>query len=223
MRFGTREREFAEALALVAAGQLQHDELVRADTELASLRALLAAVNARDSYTALHSRQVVTLARTVARRLGLEDAQVNEVEHVALLHDLGKIAVPDAILRKPGPLTPTEQAIMRRHPVVGAEILASTPELAYLAPAVRAEHERWDGDGYPHGLAGEAIPIASRITFVCDAYNAMTSNRPYRRAMSPDAARTEIARQSGTQFCPSCAEALVAVLGSEVAHAGTQA
>jgi len=221
MQFGARERVLAEALALVAAGQLQHDELVRADTELASLRALLAAVNARDSYTALHSRQVVTLARAVARGLGLDDAQVNEVEHVALLHDLGKIAVPDAVLRKPGPLSDTEKALMRRHPVVGAEILASTPELAYLAPAVRAEHERWDGDGYPHGLAAEAIPVASRITFVCDAYNAMTNNRPYRRAMSPDAARAEIARESGTQFCPSCAEALLAVLGSELALAGT--
>ena len=221
MQFGARERELAEALALVAAGQLQHDELVRADTELASLRALLAAVNARDSYTALHSRQVVTLARAVARRLRLDEAQVSEVEHVALLHDLGKIAVPDAVLRKPGPLTETEQALMRRHPVVGAEILASTPELAYLAPAVRAEHERWDGDGYPHGLAGEAIPVASRITFVCDAYNAMTNNRPYRRAMSPDAARAEISRQSGTQFCPNCADALLAVLGSELALLGS--
>jgi diguanylate cyclase (GGDEF)-like protein/putative nucleotidyltransferase with HDIG domain len=180
-----------------------------ATTEMASLRALLAAVNARDSYTAMHSREVVTLARAVARQLGLDEAQRSEVEHIALLHDLGKIAVPDAILRKPGPLTDHEQVLMRQHPVVGAEILASMPELAHLAPSVRAEHERWDGGGYPDGLAGEQIPIASRIVFVCDAYHAMTSNRPYRRAMSAAAAREEIRREAGEQFCPFAAAALL--------------
>ena len=155
--------------------------MLGATAEMASLRALLAAVNARDSYTAMHSREVVTLARGVARRLDLDDVQISEVEHIALLHDLGKIAIPDAILRKPGPLTSHEQTLMRQHPVVGAQILASMPELAHLAPAVRAEHERWDGAGYPDGLAGEQIPIASRIALVCDAYHAMTSNRPYRK------------------------------------------
>jgi diguanylate cyclase (GGDEF)-like protein/putative nucleotidyltransferase with HDIG domain len=183
--------------------------LAGATTEMASLRALLAAVNARDSYTAMHSREVVTLARAVARQLGLDEAQRSEVEHIALLHDLGKIAVPDAILRKPGSLTDHERVLMRQHPVVGAEILASMPELAHLAPAVRAEHERWDGGGYPDGLAGEQIPVASRVVFVCDAYHAMTSNRPYRRAMSSAAAREEIRREAGRQFCPHAAAALL--------------
>jgi len=180
--------------------------------EMASLRALLAAVNARDSYTASHSREVVRLARSVSRRLGLGEIETIEVEHVALLHDVGKIAIPDAILRKPRSLTEHEQTLMRQHPVVGAEILASTPELAHLAPAVRAEHERWDGGGYPDGLAGQAIPVASRIVFVCDAYHAMTSDRPYRRAMSPQAARRELARSAGTQFCPDAVDALLDVL-----------
>jgi diguanylate cyclase (GGDEF)-like protein len=180
--------------------------------EMASLRALLAAVNARDSYTAVHSRHVVTLARGVARMLGLEDGVAAEVEHVALLHDLGKIAVPDAILCKPGPLTHHEQTLMRQHPVVGAEILASMPELAHLAASVRAEHERWDGGGYPDGLAGEEIPIASRIVLVCDAYHAMTSDRPYRRAMSSGEAREEIGLHAGSQFCPRAAAALLVVL-----------
>jgi diguanylate cyclase (GGDEF)-like protein len=180
--------------------------------EMSSLRALLAAVNARDSYTAMHSREVVTLARGVARRLGLGEAQTSEVEHIALLHDLGKIAIPDAILRKPGPLTSHEQTLMRQHPVVGAQILASMPELAHLAPAARAEHERWDGGGYPDGLAGEEIPIASRITLVCDAYHAMTSNRPYRRARSAASAREEIRREASAQFCPHAAAALLDVL-----------
>jgi diguanylate cyclase (GGDEF)-like protein len=192
---------------------------IGASAEMASLRALLAAVNARDSYTAMHSRVVVTLARGVARRLGLDKAQTIEVEHIALLHDLGKIAIPDAILRKPGPLTSHEQTLMRQHPVVGAQILASMPELAHLAHAARAEHERWDGDGYPDGLAGEDIPVASRIALVCDAYHAMTSNRPYRRAMSAAAAREEIRREAGAQFCPFAAAALLDVLVAALAPA----
>jgi diguanylate cyclase (GGDEF)-like protein len=210
--FGVSDRELVESFAPVAADQLRRDGVLRAGTELASLRALLAAVNARDSYTGGHSRQVVTLARAVASRMGLEDAAINEVEHVALLHDLGKIAIPDSILRKPGALTEHEEMLMRQHPVVGGEIVASTPELAHLAPAIRAEHERWDGSGYPDGLAGERIPIASRITFVCDAYHAMTSHRPYRRALSGEEARAEIARAAGSQFCPVAAEALLDVL-----------
>ena len=187
---------------------------VGASAEVASLRALLAAVNARDSYTAMHSREVVALARGVARRLGLDDTQISEVEHIALLHDLGKIAIPDAILRKPGPLTSHEQTLMRQHPVVGAQILGSMPELAHLSAAARAEHERWDGAGYPDGLAGEQIPIASRIALVCDAYHAMTSNRPYRRAMSTAAAREEIHRECGAQFCPYASSALLDVLAA---------
>ena len=183
--------------------------------ELASLRALLAAVNARDSYTAVHSRQVVSLARQVGRRLGLDARALIEVEHVAHLHDLGKIAVPDAILRKPGRLTDHEQTLMRQHPVVGADILGSIPELEHLAPAVRAEHERWDGAGYPDGLAGERIPIASRITLVCDAFHAMTSDRPYRRAMPAEDALEEIGRNAGSQFCPRAAGALLAVLAEQ--------
>ncbi|MDX6678239.1 MAG: hypothetical protein QOE31_2291, partial [Solirubrobacteraceae bacterium] len=189
-----------------------------ATAEMTSLRALLAAVNARDSYTAMHSREVVTLARGVARQLGLDEAQCSEVEHIALLHDLGKIAVPDAILRKPGVLTGHEWTLMRQHPVVGAEILASMPDLAHLSPAVRAEHERWDGGGYPDGLAAEQIPIASRIVFVCDAYHAMTSNRPYRRAMSSAAARDEIRREAGAQFCPNASAALLEMLAQTRPH-----
>jgi diguanylate cyclase (GGDEF)-like protein/PAS domain S-box-containing protein len=185
----------------------------------APLRALLNAVQARDSYTALHSRQVVTLARTVARRLGLNEGEISEVEGVALLHDVGKVAVPDAILRKGGPLTEVERALMRQHPGVGAQVVSSIPELEHLAPAIRAEHERWDGRGYPDGLAGEEIPRASRITFVCDAYNAMTSSRPYRAALSREEAIDQIAREAGHQFCPQSAGALLEVLREEPVEA----
>jgi len=186
---------------------------------LSSLRVFLTAVEARDQYTAVHSRKVVKLARAVARRLGLDDAQLREVESVALLHDLGKIAMPDAILRKPGPLTEHEQALMRQHPIVGAQMVSSIPELEHLDPAIRAEHERWDGTGYPDGLAGLAIPVTSRIVFVCDAYHAMTSDRPYRRALTPEAAITEIANESGRQFCPSAAGALLHLLQGEAGKA----
>ena len=210
--FGDADRELVEALAPVAGDEVRRESAVRQGTEVASMRALVAAVTARDSYTGGHSRQVVGLARSVATRMGLGEAAVGEVEQVALLHDLGKIAVPDSILRKRGPLTDEEQALMRQHPVVGAQIVASTPELEHLASAIRAEHERWDGHGYPDGLAALDIPLASRITFVCDAYHAMTSHRPYRRAMSPEEAREEVIRGAGTQFCPVSVAALLEVL-----------
>jgi len=199
----------ASERAAIAAAAVAVD---RAEPYLSSVRALLTAVQARDSYTAAHSRHVVTLARGVARRLGVDDETMRDIETVALMHDLGKIAVPDSILRKQGPLTAQEWIVMRQHPVVGAQMVASIPELAHLEPAVRAEHERWAGDGYPDGLAGEEIPLASRIAFVCDAYHAMTSDRPYRRARSPEEATEEIAREAGRQFCPASAGALLEVL-----------
>jgi diguanylate cyclase (GGDEF)-like protein/PAS domain S-box-containing protein len=211
-QFGDADRELVEALAPVVRDELRRETILRQGTELASIRALLAAVNARDSYTGGHSRQVVGLARAVAMRMGIDELAVAEVEHVALLHDLGKIAVPDSILRKRGPLTDEEQVLMRRHPVVGAEIVSATPELAHLAPAIRAEHERWDGLGYPDGLGGEGIPLASRITFVCDAFHAMTSHRPYRRAMSHEAALREVVHGAGTQFCPHVVAAFLEVV-----------
>jgi diguanylate cyclase (GGDEF)-like protein/putative nucleotidyltransferase with HDIG domain/PAS domain S-box-containing protein len=201
-------------------------ECERGSHRSSSLQVLLAAVQARDSYTGTHSRQVVTLARAVARRLDIDDEDMSDVESAALLHDLGKIAMPDALLRKKGPLNRHERLLMRQHPVVGAQIVSSIPELQHLAPAIRAEHERWDGTGYPDGLAADAIPVASRIAFVCDAYHAMTSDRPYRQAMSRDEAIREIARESGRQFCPDASRALLEVLGAnraEVAVGAPQA
>jgi len=172
-------------------------------------RALLRAIESHDRPTARHSYIVLDLARRVARRLDLPRGHVAEVEQVALLHDLGKLAIPHAILSKLGPLDDEEWAAMRSHPAIGADAVAEVRELAHLAPAVRASHERWDGSGYPDGLAGYDIPIASRITSVCDAYDAMTSDRPYRAARSQLVALTELLGGAGTQFCPRCASALV--------------
>jgi diguanylate cyclase (GGDEF)-like protein/PAS domain S-box-containing protein len=180
--------------------------------ELTGIHALLAALEARDQYTGEHSRIVVQLARGVAGRLGLDERETLAVEQVALLHDVGKVGIPDSILLKRGPLSDAEWELMRQHPAVGERIVANAESLSHLAPAIRAEHERFDGGGYPDGLEGTEIPIASRITLACDAYHAMTSDRPYRKALSEAAARAELLANAGTQFDEMVVEALVAEL-----------
>jgi len=172
-------------------------------------RVILLAVEDHDPATVRHSHLVVELARRVAHRLDLSPGQIAEVEQVALLHDVGKLSIPHFILNKPGPLAENEWAVMRSHTTIGADAVAEAAELAHLAPAVRACHERWDGRGYPDGLAGEEIPLASRVTFVCDAYDAMTSDRPYRPARSKIVALSELRHGVGGQFCPRCATALL--------------
>lgn len=203
-------------LARVIADQLDREEQQverwREHAESMGLRALLSAVQARDCATGAHSRSVVALSGRVAGALGLGARAVQDVERVALLHDVGKIAVPDRVLHKAAALDPEELDVIRRHSAVGAGIVRSIPHLAHLAPAVRASHERWDGAGYPDGLKGERIPLASRITFVCDAYDAMTSDRPYRRSIGRRAALAEVSRGAGSQFCGRAAGALLHVL-----------
>jgi HD-GYP domain-containing protein (c-di-GMP phosphodiesterase class II) len=180
------------------------------------MEVLLEALEARDPGTARHTRGVLDLAERVAIRMGISDEGVAEVGQVAGLHDIGKLTTPDCILHKSGPLDEGELIVMRAHTVLGGELLSRIPSLAHLERAVRASHERWDGTGYPDRLAGAMIPLASRIVFVCDAYDAMTSVRPYRTAiLGQDAAAAEIRRCSGTQFCPRSADALVAVLELE--------
>jgi len=221
---------FAHVCARLIGDLLDQRELEeenrRLHGELTGVRALLAALDARDHYTGEHSEAVVQLAGAVAERLGLSSSHVAEVEQVALLHDIGKIGIADSILQKPGALSDDEWRAMHEHPAIGARIIGSIPSLAHLAPAVRAEHERWDGGGYPDGLAGRAIPLASRIILACDAYHAMTSDRPYRAAMAHDAAWGELARCSGTQFDPDVVVALRTALdrgGSVTRRAGGDA
>ena len=185
---------------------------VRADLEAAAGEALIAALNARENYTAAHSEAVVELALAVGAELELGEVALREIGQVALLHDIGKVGVPDAILQKEGALTAPEWEVMRGHPAIGARIVGAIGSLAHLSPAIRAEHERWDGAGYPDGLAGTEIPLASRICFMCDAWHAMTSDRPYRQALPPEAARDELERHVGSQFCPGAAPALLRVL-----------
>jgi HD-GYP domain-containing protein (c-di-GMP phosphodiesterase class II) len=216
---GGREVELMRFLAELLAERVEHEQADarrrRVESELAGIRALIAALEARDHYTGEHSRRVVELATDVAQRLGLDEEQVLEVEQVALLHDIGKVGIPDAILQKHGALNDQEWELMRQHPALGARILSSTSSLAHLAPAVRAEHERWDGTGYPDGIGRAEIPIASRITLACDAYHAMTSDRPYRSALRPEWALAELQANSGTQFDPEVVLALTHILGSD--------
>ncbi|MCU0313860.1 MAG: diguanylate cyclase [Solirubrobacteraceae bacterium] len=183
-----------------------------AESARAVVRALTLTLQARDGYTQAHADAVEELSLAVGRRLGLDERALAELSAVALLHDVGKIGIPDVILHKPGPLTDAEWEVMRTHPVIGERILAAVPGLESVARAVRHEHERWDGDGYPDGLAGEAIPLPSRIVLACDAWHALVSDRPYRAGLPREAALAELARCAGTQFDPRVAEALAGVL-----------
>jgi putative nucleotidyltransferase with HDIG domain len=171
-------------------------------------------VDADDAYTGMHTRDVVELSLEVADRLGLNPEQRRKVEFGALLHDVGKVAIPNEIINKPGPLTDHEWAVMRTHTVEGQRMLDSVGgAMREVGEIVRASHERWDGGGYPDGLASQAIPLEARIICACDAYNAMTTTRSYRRAAPPAAAAAELVRCAGTQFDPEVVEALLDVLG----------
>jgi two-component system, cell cycle response regulator len=178
-------------------------------------RALLGVLEARDAILAEHSSEVVRVARAIADRIA-EPVSVEAVATAAQLHDIGKVAIPDSILMKPGPLDPDEWDLVRQHTIAGERIIGRVPGLEVVGDAVRASHERWDGAGYPDGLAGPAIPIVARIVAVADAYAAMTTaDRPYRPAVSPEQAEAEIVRCAGTQFDPAVVEALSAALAEE--------
>jgi putative nucleotidyltransferase with HDIG domain len=173
---------------------------------------LVMALRNHHTGTADHSNRLAVDCRCVADELGLEADVVFEVELVAILHDIGKLAVPAAILDLARPLNSRERAVVRSHTIRGAEILAEIAGLRHLAPLVRASHERWDGSGYPDQLFGEQIPPASRIVFTVDAYDAMTNDRPYRRALARDEARRRITAAAGTAFDPRVVRALLDAL-----------
>ena len=170
-------------------------------------------IDAEDAYTGRHSRHVVDLVVGVSEKLRLSREQRRDAEFAALLHDVGKIRIPHEILNKPGPLTEEERAVMQSHATEGERLLTRVGGLlGEVGHIVRSCHERWDGTGYPDRLAGEQIPLISRIVSACDAYSAMTTNRPYRPAMATSEARAELARNSGEQFDPQVVAALMDVL-----------
>jgi putative nucleotidyltransferase with HDIG domain len=171
-----------------------------------------------DEYTGHHTEDVVELSVKVAVEMGVSEDVQRETEMGALLHDIGKIAVPDEIINKPGPLDDEEWAIMKTHTIEGERMLQQVGGLlSSVGVVVRASHERWDGKGYPDGLAGEAIPVAARIVSACDAFNAMTTDRSYRKALPLEVAIAELQANAGTQFAPEVVDALVAVVTREAA------
>jgi len=176
-------------------------------------------LEARDSYTGEHTSDAALLALQLALALGLDTTEARMISLAGRLHDLGKVAIPDAILQKPAPLTEEEWKLMRTHPIIGADVVSRMPSLRVLAPIIRSHHERWDGHGYPDQLSGEAIPLGARIIAVVDAYSAMTTNRPYRKAHNPAWALRELQRCAGTQFDPQVVAALELMLSADLAPA----
>jgi diguanylate cyclase (GGDEF)-like protein len=183
---------------------------------------LVRALSERHPDLVSHNADVSRMAELVARQLDVPDDQVAPMHHAAELHDIGKVGIPDAILSKPGPLDPDEWAFMRRHTIIGERIVAGAPALAQVGRLVRSSHERWDGAGYPDELAGEEIPMGSRIIAVCDAFDAMLSERPYQSGRSASQALAELRACSGTQFDPAVVDAFCAVMAEESLASGTR-
>ena len=205
--------EVASLSGAALAGQERRAEL--AATVASQVDALATALSVWDGETRLHSDTVVELARKTGARMGLDSMELLELELAALLHDVGKLRVPRELLRKPGPLSESEERLMRNHPAWGAELVSGVPGLQAVALIVRHHHERVDGGGYPSRLTGVHIPVASRIMAVCDSYGAMTEARPYRERREPQAALAELRDLAGNQFDPAVVDALEAEIGRE--------
>jgi diguanylate cyclase (GGDEF)-like protein len=197
----------AEQIASALRSAAQYEQLERA--YLATAEALGSALESKDAHTAEHARSLVRNAEAVGRRLGMGARELRNLRYAAALHDIGKVAVPERILNKPGPLTESEKREVERHVEVGTEILSEVDFLAEVLPLVRHCHEQWDGGGYPDGLSGDTIPLGARVLLVCDAHDAMTADRPYRRALPPEAAREEIRAAGGRQFDERVASAFL--------------
>jgi diguanylate cyclase (GGDEF)-like protein/putative nucleotidyltransferase with HDIG domain len=207
-------RKAAETIRQQNVSLEQANRLLK-ERSTAAMESLSATVDARDAYTAGHSRRVQQLALAIGRELGLSQAELDLLGHAALFHDIGKLAIPDSILLKPATLTPGEWALMQRHADEGARIIDRLGFLQDAVPAIRHHHERFDGTGYPDGLAGEEIPLGARIIHVADALDSMLTTRIYRAARPADEALEELRRGSGSQFCPRCVSALERLLHTE--------
>jgi diguanylate cyclase (GGDEF)-like protein/putative nucleotidyltransferase with HDIG domain len=207
-------REAAETIRSQNVSLEQANRLLK-ERSTAAMESLSATVDARDAYTAGHSRRVQQLALAIGRELGLSQAELDLLGHAALFHDIGKLAIPDSVLLKPASLSNDEWSLMQRHADEGARIIDRLGFLGDAVPAIRHHHERWDGTGYPYGLTGEDIPLGARIIHVADALDSMLTTRIYRAARPADEALEELRRGSGHQFCPRCVGALERLLGGD--------
>jgi len=180
--------------------------------------ALAAAMEAKDQYTASHADSLAATAVAVGSRMGLIDAELRMLQYAAVLHDIGKIGIPGNILNKPEALTREEFDTMAQHTIIGERIISRIDYLVPIARIIRSAHERWDGAGYPDGLQGEEIPLASRILLVCDAFDAMTTDRPYRKALPIETALGELGRNAGTQFDPRVVDVFLAAYPFETSE-----
>jgi HD-GYP domain-containing protein (c-di-GMP phosphodiesterase class II) len=197
------------ALAAGASREIERRRRESQDTFVQTLTTLAETIDLRDPYTAGHSRRVAAYSRLLAEDIGLSDAECDAIENAALLHDIGKVGVPDAVLFKNGPLDDEERLLIRAHPVIGAGLIADMPTMCDIYPCILHHHERWDGRGYPDGLSGENIPIGARVIAVADSFDAMTTDRPYRAGLGADAAIQELMRGENTQFDKRCVLAFV--------------
>jgi len=182
---------------------------------LGTLEALTASIDAKDTYTSGHSLRVAHLTRLLARQIGLDEHTVGRMHIAGLVHDIGKIGVPEAVLTKPGKLTEEEFAWIRRHPEIGHRILKDIPQFRDILPGVLSHHERFDGQGYPHGISGDEIPLVARLISLADAFDAMSSTRTYRATLSRPEVIQEILDCAGTQFDPELAPVFVKLDFSE--------
>jgi putative nucleotidyltransferase with HDIG domain len=210
--FDSDDVVFADLVAAHVGAALDRTRLAGEleSTFMTTLAALSDALEHKDAYTAAHAREVEDLSERVGARLGLTGEDLRTVRYAALLHDIGKIGIPSEILSKPSKLTDEEFEQIKQHTVIGARMLERIPFFEHVHPLVRSAHERWDGRGYPDGLAASEIPLGARIICACDAFHAMTSDRPYRSAMPVTDAIAELNREAGRQFDPAVVDALVA-------------
>jgi two-component system, cell cycle response regulator len=215
MIVGVEAKTTSDSLSLADRRLYANKERSRASAVEQSSHVLLQALAERNPKLSDHVTGVAELAEATAIKLGLPYAEIGRVRLAAALHDIGKMAIPDAILEKPTRLTAEEWEFLRRHTLIGERILLAAPALSQIAPLVRASHERFDGDGYPDGLAAGEIPLASRIVFVCDAFDAMTSPRAYANEITIEAALDELTRNSGTQFDPEVVRAFAEVVAAQ--------